>query len=64
MHTKDNLLKEMEKICRVTKPNLKVFVAEAIAALVSWVGISKYLLLEQVTRHSNSLVVTIELSVE
>src|SRR3989338_3723923 len=31
MHTKENLLQEMEKICRVTKPNLKVFVAEAIA---------------------------------
>jgi fused signal recognition particle receptor len=31
MHTKDNLLNEMEKICRVTKPNMKVFVAEAIA---------------------------------
>ena len=31
MHTKENLLKEMEKICRVTKPNIKVFIAEAIA---------------------------------
>jgi len=31
MHTKENLLKEMEKICRVAKPNLKVFVAEAVA---------------------------------
>lgn len=31
MHTKENLLKEMEKICRVTKPSLKVFVAEAVA---------------------------------
>ena len=31
MHTKENLLKEMEKICRVTKPNLKIFTAEAIA---------------------------------
>ncbi|MDP1729511.1 MAG: signal recognition particle-docking protein FtsY [archaeon] len=31
MHTKENLLHEMEKICRVTKPNLKVFVAEAVA---------------------------------
>ena len=31
MHTKDNLLKEMEKIVRVTKPNLKLFVAESIA---------------------------------
>lgn len=31
MHTKENLLHEMEKIARVTKPNLKVFVAEAIA---------------------------------
>ena len=31
MHTKENLLHEMEKICRVTKPDLKVFVAEAVA---------------------------------
>lgn len=31
MHTKDDLLKEMEKISRVTDPDLKVFVAEAIA---------------------------------
>ncbi len=31
MHTKENLLKEMEKICRVTQPNLKVFVAEAVS---------------------------------
>jgi fused signal recognition particle receptor len=31
MHTKENLLKEMEKICRVTKPDMKVFTAEAIA---------------------------------
>jgi len=31
MHTKENLLKEMEKICRVTKPNLKIFIAESIA---------------------------------
>jgi len=31
MHTKENLLKEMEKICRVTKPNLKIFTAESIA---------------------------------
>jgi len=31
MHTKENLLHEMEKICKVTKPNLKVFVAEAVA---------------------------------
>jgi len=31
MHTKENLLKEMEKICRVTKPSMKIFVAEAIA---------------------------------
>jgi len=31
MHTKENLLHEMEKICRVTNPDLKVFVAEAIA---------------------------------
>ena len=31
MHTKENLLNEMEKICRVTKPDLKIFVAESIA---------------------------------
>ena len=31
MHTKSNLLSEMEKICRVTKPNLKIFVAEAVS---------------------------------
>jgi fused signal recognition particle receptor len=31
MHTKSNLLNEMEKICRVTKPDLKIFVAESIA---------------------------------
>lgn len=31
MHTKTNLIAEMEKICRVTKPDLKVFVAESIA---------------------------------
>jgi fused signal recognition particle receptor len=31
MHTKSNLLQEMEKICRVTNPNLKIFVAESIA---------------------------------
>ena len=31
MHTKTNLLTEMDKICRVTKPDLKVFVAESIA---------------------------------
>ncbi len=30
MHTRDNLLKEMEKIVRVTQPNLKIFVAESI----------------------------------
>ncbi|MEK6890545.1 MAG: signal recognition particle-docking protein FtsY [Nanoarchaeota archaeon] len=30
MHTKENLLKEMEKIVRVTKPDLKIFVAESI----------------------------------
>ncbi len=30
MHTKSNLLKEMEKIIRVTKPDLKIFVAESI----------------------------------
>jgi len=31
MHTKTNLLAEMEKICRVTTPDLKIFVAESIA---------------------------------
>jgi len=31
MHTQENLLKEMEKICRVTNPDLKIFVAESIA---------------------------------
>lgn len=31
MHTKTNLMAEMEKICRVTNPNLKIFVAESIA---------------------------------
>jgi len=31
MHTKANLLNEMEKICRVTNPDLKIFVAESIA---------------------------------
>ncbi len=31
MHTSGNLLKEMEKICRVTGPDLKIFVAESIA---------------------------------
>lgn len=30
MHTKDNLIKEMEKIVRVSKPDLKLFVGEAI----------------------------------
>lgn len=30
MYTKENLLKEMEKIVRVTKPNLKIFVGESI----------------------------------
>jgi fused signal recognition particle receptor len=31
MHTSDNLLSEMEKICRVTDPDLKIFVAESIS---------------------------------
>ncbi len=31
MYTKTNLLKEMEKIVRVSKPNLKLFIAESIA---------------------------------
>tara|TARA_Y100000310_G_scaffold73628_1_gene69728 strand:+ start:6610 stop:7794 length:1185 start_codon:yes stop_codon:yes gene_type:complete len=30
MHTKSDLLREMEKIIRVTQPNLKIFVAESI----------------------------------
>lgn len=30
MHTKADLMKEMEKICRVAKPDLKIFVGEAI----------------------------------
>jgi len=31
MHTHSNLLSEMEKICRVTNPDMKIFVAESIA---------------------------------
>lgn len=31
MHTKSNLLAEMEKIVRVTDPDLKIFVAESVA---------------------------------
>lgn len=30
MYTKQNLMKEMEKIIRVSKPNLKIFVGESI----------------------------------
>jgi len=30
MHTKADLMKEMEKICRVSKPDLKIFVGESI----------------------------------
>ena len=30
MHSEKNLLKELEKISRVCKPNLKIFVGEAI----------------------------------
>jgi len=30
MHTKQNLMKEMEKIIRISKPNLKIFVGESI----------------------------------
>lgn len=30
MYTKSNLMKEMEKIVRISKPNLKIFVAESI----------------------------------
>jgi len=30
MHTKSDLMREMEKICRVTRPDLKIFVAESI----------------------------------
>ncbi len=31
MHTKENLLREMEKICRVADPDVKIFIAESIA---------------------------------
>ncbi len=31
MHTRTNLIEEMKKICRVTNPDLKIFVAESIA---------------------------------
>ncbi len=31
MHTQNSLMAEMEKICRVTQPDLKIFVAESIA---------------------------------
>ena len=31
MHTQENLMSEMEKICRVTDPDLKIFIAESIA---------------------------------
>jgi len=30
MHTKTDLMKEMEKICRVAKPDMKIFVGESI----------------------------------
>jgi fused signal recognition particle receptor len=30
MHTQENLLREMEKICRISKPHLKIFVAESV----------------------------------
>lgn len=30
MHTQSNLMREMEKICRVTKPNLRLFIGESI----------------------------------
>jgi len=30
MHTKENLVREMEKIVKVIKPNLKIFIAESI----------------------------------
>ena len=30
MHTKADLIREMEKICRVTNPNLKIFIGESI----------------------------------
>lgn len=30
MHTQANLMREMEKICRVSKPDLKIFVGESI----------------------------------
>ena len=31
MHTQENLMSEMEKICRVTDPDLKIFIVESIA---------------------------------
>ncbi|PIN77395.1 signal recognition particle-docking protein FtsY [Candidatus Woesearchaeota archaeon CG10_big_fil_rev_8_21_14_0_10_34_12] len=31
MHTKENLIREMEKIIRIIKPDLKIFIAESIA---------------------------------
>jgi len=31
MHTQSNLLSEMEKICRIADPDMKIFVAESIA---------------------------------
>ncbi len=30
MHTSQNLMREMEKICRVTKPDIRLFIAESI----------------------------------
>lgn len=30
MHTKKDLMEEMKKICKVSKPNLKIFVAESV----------------------------------
>jgi fused signal recognition particle receptor len=30
MHTKSDLMKEMEKICRVSKPDMKIFIGESI----------------------------------
>lgn len=30
MHTEKNLMREMEKICKVTKPNLRLFIGESI----------------------------------
>ncbi len=46
MHTKTDLMKEMEKICRVAKPDLKIFVGEAITGSD---------LLEQLSKFNDSI---------